>query len=123
MLTFGNGIIGMQVFSDFDFVDWVDWAKYFLALAQLASDSFIALKYCDYALRLSPLIKGEPRFTQHPVSYYDPLLDTLKIISLSLNAFDAMISFLGGYYFLTTFNATSLIVGSAFLALKFLSNV
>jgi len=54
MLTFGNGVIGMQVFSDFAFITWVDWAKYFLALAQLVSDSFIALIYCDYTVRLLP---------------------------------------------------------------------
>ena len=54
MLTFGNGVIGMQVFSDFAFITWVDWAKYFLALAQLVSDSFIALVYCGYTVRLQP---------------------------------------------------------------------
>ncbi len=53
MLTFANGVIGMQVFSDISFTKGIDWAKYLLALAQLASDAFIALVFCDYQVRLS----------------------------------------------------------------------
>ena len=48
MLTFANGVIGMQVFSEISFTKEIDWAKYILALAQLASDAFIALVFCDY---------------------------------------------------------------------------
>ena len=108
----------MQVFSEISFTQGIDWAKYLLALAQLVSDAFIALVFCDYEVRLSPLAKSS-----QAVQHYDTLYDTLKIISLSLNAFDGMISFLGGYYFLTSFNVTSLIVGSALLALKFISDM
>jgi hypothetical protein len=48
MLTFANGVIGMQVFSEISFTQGIDWAKYLLALAQLVSDAFIALVFCDY---------------------------------------------------------------------------
>ena len=101
----------------------MDWAKYFLALAQLVSDSFIALIYCDYTVRLLPTPAADPVSRSVSAQLYDPLYDTLKIISLSLNAFDAMVSFLGGYFFLTSFNVTSLLVGSGLLALKFVSNL
>ena len=101
----------------------MDWAKYFLALAQLVSDSFIALVYCGFTVRMLPSPVKEGTVLSVSTQLYDPLYDTLKIISLSLNAFDAMVSFLGGYFFLTSFNVTSLLVGSGLLALKFVSNI